>query len=215
MKSLSVLVVTLFTVVYTHAQNQTGIFIGPQATTARYSVAGQKQKTDIKYGFQAGVNMKVPFEGDLFFAPAAFYSLKGYKASFTQFTFPPDPNAKDNNTTLHTFELAALLQYDFSKSPGHFFLKGGPSLDFQLFGKEKFNLMTGGTVKRSMTFSFADYGHFAANMLAQFGYETAEGLMVFVQYSHGLASISNADFGPRVRHRVFGISVGKYLEKRK
>ncbi|MEI9808721.1 MAG: hypothetical protein WDO16_13155 [Bacteroidota bacterium] len=46
--------------------------------------------------------------------------------------------AADNNTSIHTFELAFLLQYDLGKNPQHFFIKAGPSLDFQLAGKEKF-----------------------------------------------------------------------------
>ena len=55
-----------------------------------------------------------------------------------QQAFPPDTAAIDNNTTIHTFELASLLQYNLGKQPYHFFIKAGPSLDFQLFGKEKF-----------------------------------------------------------------------------
>ena len=64
-----------------YSQNQFGIFAGPQVTTAKYSVLNVNQKTDNKYGFQAGVTMKVPFESNLYFAPEAFYSLKGYKVA--------------------------------------------------------------------------------------------------------------------------------------
>jgi hypothetical protein len=67
---------------HTVAQNQLAIFAGPQATTAKYTVLDKEQKTTMKYGFQAGVSMKVPFENKIFFAPAAFYSMKGYKVTF-------------------------------------------------------------------------------------------------------------------------------------
>jgi hypothetical protein len=197
------------------SQNQTGIFFGPQATSASYSVFSIKQDNKTKFGFQAGVNMKVPFEGNLYFAPAAFYSLKGYKVNFTEYSYPPSADAKDNNTTLHTFELAALLQYDLGKNPGHFFIRTGPSLDFQLIGKEKFNLKAGGTVDRNMKFSYVDYGHFSANLLGHFGYETADGFFIFLQYTLGLASINNFDGGPLIRHRAYGISVGRYLHHKK
>lgn len=198
------------------AQNQVGFFAGGQTSTASYAINSIKQKKDYKYGFQLGMNMKVPFEGNIYFNPAVFYSLKGYKVSFTQFAFPPDTNAIDNDVRLHTFEIAPMLQIDLGKNPSHCFIKFGPSLDFQLFGKEKFNRKNGGgPVDRNMKFGFTDYGHFAANFLAQFGYESSSGFMVFAQYSLGLASINNADNGPRIRHRVYGISIGHYLKNKK
>jgi Outer membrane protein beta-barrel domain len=215
MKLLSVIVITLVASLPAVAQNQLGIFAGPQATTTRYTVNGKLQDNTMKYGFQAGATLKVPFENKLFFAPAAYYSMKGYKVTFTDFAFPPDANAADNNTTIHCFELAALLQYDFGNNPSHFYFKGGPSLDFQLVGKEKYNLRTGGSVSRTMTWSPGAYGRYSANFIAQLGYETNSGFIIFAQYSHGATSINNADLGPRIRHRVFGLSIGKYLKKNK
>lgn len=197
------------------AQNLTGVFLGAQANTANYNVNYSKQKTNYTYGFQAGVMMKVPFDKGIFFAPSVFYSLKGYKVKFAQYTFPPDPMASDNEVKLHTFELAALLQLDFGNKPSHGFLKVGPTLDFQLFGHEKFNLQTGGSVSRKMTFGYGDYGHYSANALAQLGFETSSGLVFSVNYTYGLTSISNADGGPKILHRCIGFSIGKYLNAKK
>ena len=197
------------------SQNQLAVFAGPQATSAHYKVEGLKQKTSMKYGFQAGMGIKIPFENKLFFSPSAFYSMKGYKVTFTRFAFPPDVDAKDNNTTIHTFEIAPMLQYDFSNEPGHFFIKAGPSMDLQLIGREKFNLMAGGSVNRKMKFSFGDYGYVAMNLIGQLGYETSSGFIIFAQYSHGLASISNLDGGPVIKHRTYGISIGKMLNRKK
>lgn len=215
MKSFFLSTLALLCTLLSHSQNQVGIFFGPQATQTKYTILNQKQKNEFKYGFQAGVNMKTPFEGNLYFAPAVFYSMKGYKVKFTDFAFPPDVNAVDNKTIIHTFEIAPLLQYDFGQNPGHVFIRGGPTLDFQLFGKEEYNLASGTRVKQNMKFSYGDYGHFSANAIAQIGYETVDDFMIFAQYTHGLASINNADGGPRIRHRVFGISIGKYLNKKK
>lgn len=191
-----------------------GIFAGPQATTAKYTVRGQKQSTSTKYGFHAGAGWKIPFDNRLFFSPAVFYSLKGYKVALAQRAFPPDTTAIDNNTTLHTVELAFLLQHDFGNNPNHFFIKAGPSLDFQLFGREKFNKTNNTSVSRNMPFSFGDYGRYAASMLVFLGYEMANGVTVTGQYTYGMGSINNADGGPRIRHRVYGISIGKYLASR-
>jgi hypothetical protein len=192
-----------------------GIFAGPQATSANYTVRGVKQETDFKFGFMAGAGLKLPFETQVYFTPAIYYSMKGYKVKFSEFSYPPDEQASDNDTRIHCLELAPLLQLDFTAQPSHLFIKAGPALDFQLFGNEKYNLKTGGSVDRKMPFSFADYGNYSANAILQFGYETVSGLVVFAQYSHGIASINNFDGGPKIRHRVFGISVGKYFKKEK
>ena len=215
MKCIFCLSFTLFITCIASSQVEVGIFAGPQATGARYTILNQMQKNELKYGFQAGVGLIVPFENRLFFSPAAFYSLKGYKVTLTQFVYPPDADAKDNTTTIHSFELAALLQYDLSAQPAHVFIKAGPSIDLHLFGKETYNLVAGGSVSRKMKFSNEDYGHFSANMLGQIGYETSSGFMIFVQYTHGMASTNNADHGPKIRHRAYGISIGKYMNRKK
>jgi hypothetical protein len=216
MKKAAFLLFSLITFSLSYSQVEVGLFAGPQATGARYTILNQKQKNEIKYGFQAGVGLKVPFEDKLFFSPAAFYSQKGYKIKLTQFVYPPDTNAINNNTTIQTFELAALLQYDFSKKPGHVFIKIGPTLDFRLFGKEAFDLKAGGSVSRKMKFSIdGDYGLFSANFLGQIGYETGNGFMIFIQYTHGMANTSNEDKGPGIRDRAYGISIGKYLNRKK
>lgn len=215
MKLIFITVITLLTTLSANSQVQFNFFAGPQATTANYTIGGTKQETEMKIGFHAGIGMKVAFENQLFFAPAAYYSLKGYKVTYNKFNALPDVNAKDNNTTLHTFEVAPLLQFDFNNNPSHFFIKAGPGLDFQLIGNEKFNLLTTGSVDRKMKFSYGDYGHFSANGLFQLGYEAGNGLIIFAQYTHGLASINNMDGGPQIKHRVFGISFGKYLNRKK
>ena len=211
MKFSIVFIHVLFLSLVASSQVKYNVFAGPQAITAKYTITNKKQETDMKIGFQAGVGMKIPFENKLFFAPAAFYSMKGYKVTYNLFNDFPNFDAKDNNTTIHTFELAALLQYDFNTAPNHFFIKAGPSLDFQLFGHEKINLKSGGIIDRKMKFSYGDYGRYSANLLAHIGYEMSNGFLIFAQYTHGLASIGNYDNGPVINHRAYGITIGKYL----
>ena len=214
MKQTTLLSVLLILNFICLGQSRFVIFAGPQTTFAKYSIDGVKQSVQHKQGFQAGFGLKIPFDNQLFFAPAGFYSLKGYKVKFNRFSYPPDTAAINNNTTIHTFELAVMLQVDIGKEPGHFFVKSGISLDGQLSGKEKFNLKTGESVNRKMVFSFGEYGYVGANLLVQFGFETKGGLMIFAQYTHGAGSINNADGGPQIKHRVFGISIGKYFSKK-
>ncbi|MGZ8541139.1 MAG: porin family protein [Chitinophagaceae bacterium] len=214
MKKTSLVALLIISFFLSTAQVQVGIFGGPQITSAKYTITGNKQTVTNKYGFHLGANLKVPFENKLYFSPAVFYSMKGYKVKFSQRSLPPDSLAIDNNTLIHTFELAALLQYDFSSQLNHFFVRFGPSLDIQLYGKEKFNRNGNTPVDQKMVFSFTKYGRFGANMILQFGYETNKGLLLSAQYSHGAGSINNADFGPRILHRVWGISIGKYLDRK-
>jgi hypothetical protein len=216
MKKIYTLSATLIFFCYASSQTQFGIFAGPQATASRYTILNEKQKQELKYSFRTGACLKMPFENNLYFAPEIFYSMKGYKVTFTQFVYPPGVNAINNNTTIHTFELAALLQYDFGRNPGHVYMKAGPSLDFQLFGREKFDTVGGGTVDRKMKFSFnGDYGYIGANLLLHLGYEAPKGFFISAQYTHGAGSINNEDKGPKIRHRVYGFTIGKYLNRNK
>lgn len=207
--SLTLLLCIIATTLF--AQVKTAFFAGPQISSVKYTIQNKKQEPGNKYGFQAGATVKVPFDNNLHFAPAVFYSMKGYQVKLSQVAFPPDSSAVDNDTRIHTFELAALLQYDFNKEPGHFFVKLGPSLDIQLFGRERFNRVNQTSVERDMVFSFTRYGRFAANLILQLGYESKNGLLIFGQYGHGMGSMNNADFGPKIWHRTYGVSVGKYL----
>ncbi|MFZ9387633.1 MAG: porin family protein [Chitinophagaceae bacterium] len=202
-----------------NGQAEFGLFAGPQITSAKYStpeinLGKTSQKTELKYGFQAGGTLRVQFENRFYFSPAVFYSMKGFKVTLTRPSLPPDTAAVNNDVTLHTFELAPLFQYNFSSEPGHFFIKAGPSIDIQLTGREKYNTSGGGSVSRNMKFGFADYGRFGANLLLHLGYESAGGLVIFAHYTHGVGSIVNTDKGPRIVHRAAGLSIGKYFNRK-
>jgi hypothetical protein len=159
--------------------------------------------------------MKVPFEGRLSFAPSMMYNLRGYKIDkFTGIAFPPDSLAANVNTRFHTIELAFLLQHDFSLQPGHFFFRIGPSLDFALFGNEKFTTINNTQVDRSMKFSFSDYGHYLASAILQLGYEAEGGLFIYAHYNYGLTTMNNWDYGPGIGNRAAGLTIGKYFKSK-
>ena len=205
---------TLLLTFSVNGQLQFGIFAGPQATGVRYTVDEKKQESSLKIGVNAGLQIKVPFENRLSFAPSIMYNLRGYKVDkFTGIAFPPDSAAVDVNTGFHTIELAFLLQHDFNIEPGHFFIRFGPSLDFALFGNEKFTTNSNTTVDRSMKFSFSDYGHYLASAIIQFGYEASNGLFVYSHYNYSLTTMNNSDYGPGIGNRAAGFSIGKYFKK--
>lgn len=202
---------SVFLILAGNSQVRTHLFAGPQMTTASYKMAGNKQETSFKPGFMAGIGLKVPFDHQLYFAPTIFYSLKGYKATLTDPSSLPDLLAINNDVTVHSVELGFLLHLDLSPAANHLFLRAGPSLDFALFGREKFDKSNGDKVNRPMKFGFGDYGHYLASGLVHFGYETSS-FYLMAQYQGTLGSISNLDDGPVIKHRVVGLTAGIYLK---
>ena len=200
------------------AQVQVALFAGPQATSAHYVVGENTQPSSYKFGGMAGVGLKVPFDNQIYFFPTAYYSLKGYKVTLNDPSFPPTQFAKNNNTTIQTLEIAPMLQVDFSKKPAYWFVRFGPAVDFAFYGKEVFDTVsrtgTKARVSRSMVFSFGDYGRISASANLHLGYQARQGLMVFAFYNLGIGSMNNADNGPRILHRIGGLAVGWLLGKK-
>lgn len=198
------------------AQAEFGIFAGPHISTAKYTVKNVKQPTDPKFGFHLGVGLEVAFENKLYFSPALSYSLMGFDVKFNKPSLPPDLLAKDNSIRFHQIDLDFLLQYNFSSKPNHIFFKAGPALHIVMGGREEFNLVTGQHISRKMKYgtSNGDYGPYLASFVVQPGYETLTGFIIYVHYVLGLGSMNNADGGPMILNRVFGITIGKYFRKK-
>jgi hypothetical protein len=188
---------------------------GPQATGVHYIVDHKKQETSMKLGVNAGLQVKIPLEGRLYFAPSIMYNLRGYKVKYNAPPDMPNPEAVDNNTSFHTIELGFLLQHDFKMAPGHFFIRFGPSLDFALFGNEKYNTQNNGLVERAMPFNFASYGHYLASAIVHFGYEFKNKWYVYGHYNYSIGTMSNVDYGDYIGNRAAGISIGYYFKTSK
>jgi hypothetical protein len=191
---------------------------GPQFTGARYTINEKKQSTSYKAGLMAGIGLKVPFENRLYFFPSVYYSLKGYKVDFNTPSYPPTQLAVNNNTTIHTIEVAPLFQVDLSPNLSHPFIRFGASVDFALGGKESFDTLNAsgirGNVRHKMLFAYTDYGRYTASGLLHFGYESSKGWMLYASYTHGIGSLNNADYGPHILHRIIGITGGYYFAEK-
>ncbi len=110
-------------------------------------------------------------------------------------------------------ELAPLFHIELSKNPSHLFLRVGPAIDIVFTGSESLVMKNGSQVKRDVKFSFADYGRITSSGVVHLAYETKGGFFVFGHHSHGLGSLNNNDYGPTIRHRIFGLSIGKYSSR--
>lgn len=197
------------------AQNLVGLVGGMQFASVRYELLHQPQPQDRVISPMAGVQMKVPFDINLYFVPALRYQLRGYDVQLTIPNSLPDVEAVDNSVRLHGLEFAFLLQYDLGKTASHAFIRFGPSLDAHLFGKERFLKSTGEIVSRSMSFARGEYGKYTANLLGEIGWELRSGWFVYGHYTYGGTNLSNRDYGPSIKLRSFGISLGKYLNGKK
>ena len=194
------------------SQVRIGVIIGPQATSANYKIKEEKQPTEYKMGGQAGITAKIPVEFQLYFAPSVYYSLKGYKVKLNHPSFPPGEDAISNNVSVHAIEIAPLFHFDLSKKAAHPFIQFGPAIDIAFYGKEEIVLKNGDKVDRNMKFNFGEYGRFTSLVIGRLGYEMQNGFFFFGHITYGLGSMNNADNGPKIRHRIFGVSVGKYLK---
>jgi hypothetical protein len=194
------------------SQVRIGFFLGPQATSANYEVMEKEQPTKYKIGGQAGITAKIPVEYQLYFAPSVYYSLKGYKVTLNNPSLPPGDDARSNNASVHVFEIAPLFHFDLSKKVSHPFIQFGPAIDVAIFGNEKIILKNGDEVNRDMKFSFGDYGRFTSSVIARLGYQMQNDIFFFGHVTYGLGSMNNSDNGPVIRHRIYGISVGKYFK---
>ena len=204
----------LLTSIFVNCQIYFAASAGPQATGVKYVVDHKNQESSMKLGVNAGLQVKIPLEGRLYFAPSIMYNLRGYKVKYSAPPDLPNPEAIDNNTSFHTIELAFLLQHDFKMAPGHFFIRFGPSLDFALLGHEKYNTPTT-SVERAMPFNFANYGHYLASAIVHFGYEFKNKWYVYGHYNYSIGTMDNVDYGDYIGNRAIGISIGYYFKTSK
>ena len=192
-----------------------GVLAGPQYTTATYSLHGKPQASNGKMGVHAGVIARIPFEGRLFFTPSLTYSLKGFSVALTDTSSNPGIDAVANDLRLHTAELAPLFTiYAGRKTDRGFFFQFGPSLDLNLTGRENITLNTGKSVSRNMKFNGQGYSRLTPSLILRLGTQTAKGYFFNAHIQQGIGSLNNNDFGPNIRHRIFGVSVGKIFHRK-
>lgn len=204
---------TIWISLFASAQVHLAFYAGPQLTSADYTINTIKQPAENKLGVMAGIGAKVEVENRFYFFPAIYYSLRGYKVTLKNPSYPPTELAKNNNTTIHSIQIAPLFQFDLSRKPSYFFIRFGPSINIAVYAKEKFDTAIGApSIERKMKFAFTDYGAITASANVHLGYQDKNGLMIFLQYEYGIGSMNNADYGPIILHRIVGISVGWLLK---
>ncbi|GAB4092178.1 porin family protein [Flaviaesturariibacter terrae] len=192
-----------------------GFLAGPQYNTAHYTVRGKEQVTTGKWGGHAGLIARIPFEGRLFFSPSLYYSLKGFSVLLTDTSSNPGIDAVANDIQLHTFELSPLFTVYVGRATDRGpYVQFGPSLDMNLAGTENIRLNTGRSVSRSMKFDGANYSRLTPSLVFRFGVQTSKGLFINAHVLYGIGSLNNNDYGPSIRHSVYGLSIGKLFSRK-
>ena len=213
-KKYPLITLAIFCSLTCFSQNQIGIFGSIQSTTVNYKVRNKKQTTESKLGGQLGLTLKVPFDNQLYFSPVVGYSLKGFSVQLTDTASIPGKDVVHNDLSVHSIDIAPLFHLVLSKNPSHLFVRFGPSVDVAFKGKEKLTLKDGKIEDRAMQFGSKYYSPITTTAIVHIGFETQGGFFVFGHYNHGLGSMNNSDFGPKARHRAFGLSLGTYFGRR-
>lgn len=152
-----------------------GLTGGVQFPGARYEILHQPQPIDRFLGFQAGAQLKVPFDVNLYFVPSLRYHYRGYDVTLEIPNGQPHFDAIQNSIRLQNIETAFLLQFDLGNNPTHLYLRGGPSLETHLSGTEHYLKSNGELVKQHVSFARGEYGRYSMNLLAEAGLETRSG----------------------------------------
>ncbi|RYY88383.1 MAG: PorT family protein [Chitinophagaceae bacterium] len=189
-----------------------GFLAGPQYTNSTYSLRGQQQPTKGKPGGHIGAIARIPFEGRLFFTPSFYYTLKGFSVVLSDTSSNPGIDAVANDLRIHAMELSPLFTIYIGRATDHGpYVQFGPSLDMNFAGREHITLKNGNTVDRSMSFSGQGYSRLTPSVVFRIGAQTPKGFFVNAHILQGIGSLNNNDYGPSIRHRVFGLSVGKFF----
>jgi Outer membrane protein beta-barrel domain len=165
-----------------------------------------------KPGFYAGVQMKVPFEPPVYFAPQLNLLHRS-----TEFSFKTHPDTAKVLVELNQVQLAPFIQYDFHKAgEAGFFVQGSLSLYIAVNGKSTVTATDGTKTKKNMSFSKSAYGRYEGGAHLGFGYETAKKLRIELMYNRGLSNMFNGDetedySGPKIKFHTINFGLGWYL----
>lgn len=180
-------------------------------------LTGQTIKGTSKFGWQAGLIADIPFgEGALRLMPELNYVNKGYKLN-TSVNVLGQTIAVDGTSNMNYLELPLNLAYTVPAGDNYFILGAGPYGAYGLSGKNKVTTTTGGledSQEESVKFGSEedqikrfDYG---VNFVA--GYLMGNGMMVKLNYSLGLAELSNTS-GVKYKNSYIGLTIGYFFKR--
>jgi Outer membrane protein beta-barrel domain len=178
---------------------------------------GQQLKGKSKFGWQAGVIADIPFgEGALRLMPELNYINKGYTLK-TSVDLLGQPVAVDGNSNVSYLELPLNLAYTVPVGDNNLLLGAGPYAAYGLGGKNKVTTTTGGqTVKQDSDVEFGSgeeqINRFDYGLNVMVGYLLNNGLLIKLNYSLGLAELSN-NSATKYKNSYFGLTLGYFIKQ--
>lgn len=207
---LLITAVTLFSTLC-YAQDLGKVYFGIKGGY-NYEMAGYSAaKTTPTHGGYAGIMLKVPFENRLHFVPQIDVNYRSMSAR----SLPPKTFSEISEWQCRVMPL---LQIDFKKPDAHkntCFVHFGPSLGFGITGQQTKQDENGVAATGKLKYGFMDYGQFDASAQFGFGYETAGGFRVLLDYTYGLSSMINTDDAPLLKFNAVNFSIGYWFRKNK
>ena len=191
----------------TSGQTRFAVKAGWDMSTARVYLNDIKQPNQYKNGFNIALQMKVPFDVNLFFTPFIAFSSRGYTY------LPTTDSVSKYDNTIHYLDFVPALSYDFHTGKNLLTISMGPEISYALDGTEK-TTIAGQTGSKKMPFAIdGDYGIFDLGFNWGISYHFKK---VFIEaaYQLGCANINNnVDIdGRNIRNRMFCVNLGYYLK---
>ena len=181
------------------------------------ALSGQSLKGKSKYGWQAGIIADIPFgEGNLRLMPELNYVNKGYKLN-TSINVVGQTVTVDGTSNVGYIELPLNLAYTIPVGDNFFVIGAGPYASYGVNGKNKVKSSING--QGSEETSKVEFGSdesqikpfdYGVNVMA--GYLFGNGMQIKLNYSYGLAELSNAEF-TTYKNSYLGLSLGYYIKR--
>lgn len=174
----------LLVCISSYAQDiRVGISAGPVLSDMRSKVDGEKEKTDIKFGFSAGLVVNIAISDNISIQPGLQFVQKGGKGKDEE---------ESVTLTLNYIEVPVNFIYNFGETTSSFFVGAGPSFGVGISGKLKYKAgdyagsakIKFGSNEGEDNFKRMDIG---ANILA--GYNISKSLFISANYTHGFSNL--------------------------
>ena len=211
------LTITLSTIINAQSKTETkappeahtkiAIKAGANMSTARVYQYDEQQESDYISGYGIAILFKAPFEGLLHFSPTLGYNRRGY--TYT----PKSGTITEYTNTIHYFDMAPMLSFDFPLGENSFVIAAGPHISFAMAGTEK--TISGTTSSTSkMNFDLSkDYGFIDLGLTGSIGFHMKK-FLVEAGYQLGLTNINNnveTDFR-NIQNRMISFQLGYYFK---
>lgn len=214
MKKILIIASAIFICQHINAQTKIGFTTGISNSNIYLKQGNEKQPTDPKFGFTAGLIADIAITKNLSLQPMLNFTQKGAIESMGS------GNEKAEVTiNLNYLELPINIIYHIKTRSSFFYFGGGPSISIGLSGKAKYDykLLPGWNETEKVNFGSSDADEvkpFDAGLNATAGLQTKSGFLISANYYHGISNLLNyGDSNNKLMNRYWGFRIGYLIGK--